>query len=86
MLEKDSSIHYSRKCVLTQIPGAILILLIVVGIVFSRLKRPEGLVHLADAAFRRRRVLNWMLLGFGYAFLYWGRYNLQPAIEAMLQR
>ena len=61
----------------------ILILLIVVGIVFSRLKRPEGLVHLADAAFRRRRVLNWMLLGFGYAFLYWGRYNLQPAIEAL---
>lgn len=61
----------------------IILLLIVVGFVISRLKQPAGLVHLKNKAFRRRRALNWVSLGLTYAFLYWGRYNLQPALQAV---
>ncbi len=32
-----------------------------------------------SAAYRRRRILNWVPLGIGYAFLYFGRYNLTVA-------
>jgi MFS transporter, OPA family, glycerol-3-phosphate transporter len=53
----------------------ILLLLVVVGIVISRLPRVKGLGH--TDAFRRRRVLNWLPLGLTYAFLYMGRYNLK---------
>ena len=53
----------------------ILILLAVVGVVIARLPKVEGVDH--DAAFRRRRVMNWLPLGLTYAFLYMGRYNLQ---------
>jgi len=35
------------------------------------------------AAFRRRRALNWLPLGFTYAFLYMGRYNLNVAKTAL---
>lgn len=61
----------------------IVLLLVAVGIVMSRLKRPEGLPHLENKTYRLRRVLNWVPLGLTYAFLYWGRYNLQPIIEAV---
>jgi OPA family glycerol-3-phosphate transporter-like MFS transporter len=51
----------------------ILILVAVIAFVVSRLPRVE-LGH--TAAFRRRRVLNWLPLGLTYAFLYMGRYNM----------
>jgi len=54
----------------------ILILLIVVAIVIGRLPKME-LGH--SAAFRRRRVMNWLPMGLTYAFLYMGRYNLKVA-------
>lgn len=53
----------------------ILILLGVVATVLARLPKVEGVDH--SDAFRRRRVLNWLPLGFIYAFLYMGRYNLK---------
>jgi OPA family glycerol-3-phosphate transporter-like MFS transporter len=57
----------------------ILILLVVVGLLLSRLPAPK--FDGADSswrtpAFRKRRMLNWMPLGLTYAFLYMGRYNL----------
>ena len=42
--------------------------------VIARLPKTE-VQH--DAAFRRRRVMNWLPLGLTYAFLYMGRYNLK---------
>ncbi|MFH1781798.1 MAG: MFS transporter [Patescibacteria group bacterium] len=59
----------------------ILILLAVVAVVWARLPKVKGLAHLEDKTFRWRRGLNWLPLGLTYAFLYWGRYNLQPAIQ-----
>ncbi len=53
----------------------IFILLGVVGIVVARLPKVEGVEH--DAAYKRRRLLNWLPLGLTYAFLYMGRYNLK---------
>jgi len=53
----------------------IALLLVVVGVVLARLPRVEAVDH--SAAFRRRRVLNWLPLGLTYAFLYMGRYNLK---------
>ncbi|MFH1404559.1 MAG: MFS transporter [Patescibacteria group bacterium] len=61
----------------------IVILLVVVIFIISRLKKPEGLAHLQNKKYINRRVLNWVALGITYAFLYWGRYNLQPAIQAI---
>ncbi|MCC6523616.1 MAG: MFS transporter [Polyangiaceae bacterium] len=58
----------------------ILILLGVIGVVVWRLPKVE-LGH--TAAFRRRRVLNWLPLGLSYAFLYMGRYNLIVAKDAL---
>ncbi len=52
----------------------ILILLTVVTVVITRLPKIE-VSH--DAAFRRRRVMNWLPLGLTYAFLYMARYNLK---------
>ena len=52
----------------------IFILLAVVAFVLGRLPPVEGVEH--SAAFRKRRVLNWLPLGLTYAFLYMGRYNL----------
>ena len=51
----------------------ILVLCAAIAIVVSRLPKID-LGH--SAAFRRRRVLNWLPLGLTYAFLYMGRYNL----------
>lgn len=61
----------------------ILLLLVAVAIVVWRLPKVQGLPHLENSAYRRRRALNWLVAGTTYAFLYWGRYNLQPAIEAL---
>jgi MFS transporter, OPA family, glycerol-3-phosphate transporter len=52
---------------------SLVILLAVVAFVMTRLPKVD-LGH--DAAFRRRRVLNWLPLGLTYAFLYMARYNL----------
>ena len=54
----------------------IIVLLIVIAFVIARLPRVE-LGH--SAAFRARRVTNWLPVGFLYAFLYMGRYNLTVA-------
>ncbi len=51
----------------------ICILLVVVGGVVSLLPKVE-LGH--SAAYKRRRLMNWVPLGLTYAFLYFGRYNL----------
>ena len=56
------------------------ILLVVVAIVIARLPKIDGLGH--TAAFRRRRVLNWLPLGLTYAFLYFGRYNIKVSQHA----
>ena len=58
----------------------ILILLIVVGIVLGRLPRVEGVEHSPE--YRRRRVMNWLPLGFTYAFLYMARYNIKVSQHA----
>lgn len=57
----------------------ILILLIVIGLTVSRLPRIE-VGH--TAAFRARRIRNWLPVGLLYAFLYMGRYNLAVAKNA----
>jgi len=54
---------------------AIAILLAVVVFVIARLPKAEEVDH--SAAFRKRRVMNWLPLGLTYAFLYMGRYNLK---------
>lgn len=51
----------------------IALLLIVIAFVVARLPRVD-LGH--SAAFRRRRLLNWLPLGLTYSFLYMGRYNI----------
>src|SRR5688500_15919666 len=56
-------------------------LLVAVAVVLGRLPKVE-LGH--SPAFRRRRILNWLPLGLTYAFLYWGRYNLDVAKNAGL--
>ncbi len=58
---------------LTQEVIPILILCSVIALVVRRLPKVD-VGH--TAAFRRRRVLNWLPLGLTYAFLYMGRYNL----------
>ncbi len=58
----------------------ILILLAVIGAVVARLPKVE-LGH--TDAFKRRRFLNWFPLGLTYAFLYFGRYNLNEATSAI---
>ncbi len=58
---------------LTQEVIPILILCTVVAVVVRRLPKID-VGH--TAAFRRRRVLNWLPLGLTYAFLYMARYNI----------
>lgn len=58
----------------------ILLLLAAVAVVISRLPRAE-LGY--SAAYRRRRIVNWLPLGLTYAFLYMGRYNLTVAKNAL---
>ncbi len=59
----------------------ILVLCAVIAVVVRRLPRVE-LGH--TAAFRHRRVLNWLPLGLTYAFLYMGRYNVNGLVDAKL--
>src|SRR5947207_4169989 len=56
----------------------ILVLCVVIALVVRRLPKID-VGH--TAAFRRRRVLNWLPLGLTYAFLYMGRYNLNALLE-----
>ncbi len=53
---------------------AIGILVVFITIVVTRLPKVE-LGH--SAAFKRRRLLNWLPLGLTYSFLYFGRYNIK---------
>jgi OPA family glycerol-3-phosphate transporter-like MFS transporter len=53
--------------------SAILILLAVVVFVIARLPKIE-IEH--SAQYKARRAINWLILGFTYAFLYMARYNL----------
>lgn len=55
----------------------IVILLAVVAAVIGTLPKVQGVAH--SAAFRARRVMNWLPLGLTYALLYMGRYNLEVA-------
>ena len=55
-------------------------LLLIVAFVFWRLPKIE-LGH--SKAFLKRRVQNWLPLGMTYAFLYMGRYNLNPALDVI---
>jgi MFS transporter, OPA family, glycerol-3-phosphate transporter len=57
----------------------ILILVVVIVLVVSRLPKVD-VRH--SAAFKRRRVLNWLPLGLTYAFLYMGRYNINVFKDA----
>jgi OPA family glycerol-3-phosphate transporter-like MFS transporter len=59
---------------------AILILLAAIAVVLWRLPRVD-LGH--SDAFRQRRVMNWLPLGITYAFLYFGRYNINEATSAL---
>jgi OPA family glycerol-3-phosphate transporter-like MFS transporter len=66
----------------------ILLLLGAIALVIWRLpgvkeEFPGQLAHLQDTRYRMRRMWNWVLLGATYAFLYWGRYNLNVAIETL---
>lgn len=66
----------------------IIMLLAVLTIVFWRMPKvkedmPGQLSHREDKKFRYRRALNWLVLGLMYAFLYWGRYNINDSITAL---
>lgn len=61
----------------------ILILLAAIFLVISRLPKID-LGH--SAAFKRRRLMNWLPLGLTYAFLYMGRYNLTVSKNAFGDR
>jgi OPA family glycerol-3-phosphate transporter-like MFS transporter len=58
----------------------ILLLLVAIAIVLWRLPRVD-LGH--SAAFKRRRFWNWFPLGLTYAFLYFGRYNINEVTTAL---
>ncbi len=58
----------------------IFLLLVAVGVVMWRMPKVE-LGH--SAAFKRRRVMNWLPLGLTYAFLYFGRYNLSAIVSEL---
>ncbi len=58
----------------------ILLLLGAIGLVLWRLPKVD-LGHSPE--FKRRRLLNWFPLGMTYAFLYFGRYNINEATSAL---
>jgi OPA family glycerol-3-phosphate transporter-like MFS transporter len=58
----------------------ILLLLVAIMLVLWRLPRVD-LGHSLE--FRRRRLMNWFPLGMTYAFLYFGRYNINEATSAL---
>jgi OPA family glycerol-3-phosphate transporter-like MFS transporter len=60
----------------------IILLLIAIAVVVWRLPKVE-LGH--SDAYKMRRLMNWVPLGFTYAFLYFGRYNL-AAINSTLDK
>lgn len=59
---------------------ALLLLLCTVAFVIARLPKVQGIDH--SESYRRRRAMNWLSLGFIYAFLYMGRYNLTVSKNA----
>lgn len=59
---------------------AILILLVAIGVVLWALPKVE-VGH--SAAYKRRRLLNWLPLGLTYALLYFGRYNLSANVATL---
>jgi OPA family glycerol-3-phosphate transporter-like MFS transporter len=61
-------------------PGPILLLLAVIALVLWRLPRVD-LGH--TSAFKTRRFWNWFPLGLTYAFLYFGRYNVNALTSAL---
>jgi len=72
--EEDAIIKWAKRS------SPIVLLLIVIGFVVSRLPKVEGLDH--SAAYRKRRIMNWLPLGLTYAFLYMARYNLKVSKHA----
>ncbi|MGC4113611.1 MAG: MFS transporter [Myxococcales bacterium] len=58
----------------------LVLLVAVIALVVARLPKVE-LGH--SAAFKRRRLLNWFPLGLTYAFLYFGRYNVNEATSVI---
>ena len=58
----------------------ILLLLVAVSVVVSRLPKVD-LQHSEEL--KRRRRLNWIVLGLTYAFLYFGRYNLAAIVDLL---
>lgn len=61
----------------------IVLLLAAIGVVLARLPKVD-MGH--SAAFKRRRLLNWLPLGLTYAFLYFGRYNLAAIVDLLERR
>ncbi len=60
--------------------GLIALLLVVIGLVLWRLPKVD-LGH--SEAFKRRRFWNWFPLGMTYAFLYFGRYNINEVTSGL---
>lgn len=63
-------------------------ILMAAAVVFTSLPKvkedfPGQLAYLNVPGYRRRRGFNWLIIGTAYAFLYWGRYNINPAIIAL---
>jgi OPA family glycerol-3-phosphate transporter-like MFS transporter len=75
-------VGYSELPTWAQQLAPIGLLLIVVGVVLWRLPKVD-LGH--SAAFKRRRVMNWLPLGLTYAMLYFGRYNLAALKSSKVQ-
>ncbi|MFO0588265.1 MAG: MFS transporter [Polyangiaceae bacterium] len=60
--------------------GAIVLLLVAIGVVLWRLPKAE-VGHSPE--YKRRRLMNWLPLGTTYALLYFGRYNLSANVGAL---
>lgn len=80
---EPAKVQKKKKSFLDKI-APIFLLLIVVAIVLNRLPQVEGVTH--SAAYRKRRVFNWLPLGMTYAFLYMGRYNIKVSQHAFGDR
>lgn len=74
-----AQVQKQKKSFLEKI-APIFLLLMVVAVVLNRLPQVEGVNH--SAAYRKRRVFNWLPLGMTYAFLYMGRYNIKVSQHA----
>ncbi len=60
------------------------VLLKIFGRLFDKARRADGAPD-HSPAFRRRRAVNWLTLGFTYSAMYMGRYNLSFANKALSQ-